>query len=107
VLVVTISAERATVDPEQRVPLYERVPEAVRALPGVVDAALSPITPVSGSEFIPALIEVSGWVPLPDRDRVSNLISSGWFRTFGTPVIAGRDLTDRDRVGTPRVARGQ
>jgi ABC-type antimicrobial peptide transport system permease subunit len=34
----------------------------------------------------------------------ANLVSPGWFSTFGTAIIAGRDLTDRDRKGAPRVA---
>ena len=33
-----------------------------------------------------------------------NLISPGWFATLGTPLMAGRDLTDLDRPGAPRVA---
>jgi putative ABC transport system permease protein len=105
VLVVTMSAQRATVDPAQRLLLYERAREAVRTLPGVAAAALSPITPVSGNSFTPR-IEVSGGMALPDSERVTfgNLISPGWFRTFGTPLIAGRDIIDRDRKGTPPVA---
>jgi putative ABC transport system permease protein len=104
VLLVTISAPRATVDPGQRVALYQRAREAVRALPGVADAALSLVTPVSGNAFIPH-IEVSGSVPLADRERVSfgNVISPGWFHTFDTPLISGRDLTTRDRQGTAPV----
>jgi hypothetical protein len=31
------------------------------------------------------------------------VISPGWFATFGTPLIAGRNLTDRDRKGAPPV----
>lgn len=108
VLVVTISAQRATVEPSQRVPLYERARGAVRALPGVTDAALSLVTPVSGNAFIPPPpgITVSGSVPLPYSERVTfgNLISPGWFHTFGTRLTAGRDLADSDRQGTPAVA---
>ncbi len=33
-----------------------------------------------------------------------NFVTPGWFSTFGTRVIAGRDVTDRDRAGAPRVA---
>jgi putative ABC transport system permease protein len=105
VVVVTISAQGATVDSAQRLPVYERAREAVGALPGVVDAALSLVTPVSGASFSPH-IEVSGGVSLPERESHSfgNLISPGWFATFGTPLIAGRNLTDRDRKGAPPVA---
>jgi hypothetical protein len=30
-------------------------------------------------------------------------ISPGWFSTFGTPIVAGRDLSDRDRQAAPPV----
>ena len=59
------------------------------------------MTPFTGG-FTPPL-NVSG---VPDFEgRLSgNLISDGWFTTFGTTVIAGRDLTDRDVKGAARVA---
>jgi ABC-type antimicrobial peptide transport system permease subunit len=70
-------------------------------VPGVAEAALSFLTPFSG-RFTPPL-KLSG---VPDfEDRLSgNLISSGWFKAIGTPIVAGRDLTDQDVKGTPRVA---
>src|SRR3954466_4638849 len=34
----------------------------------------------------------------------ANLVSPGWFGTLGIAGIAGRDLTDRDRAGAPRIA---
>ena len=34
----------------------------------------------------------------------ANLVSPGWLATFRTPLVAGRDLGDRDRAGAPRVA---
>ena len=103
VLVVTIDAQRTTVDPSQRVPLYERARDAVRAVPGVADAAVSLTTPFS-NEFTPP-VEISGITLSAIRDGVfGNLMSAGWFRTFGTPLIAGRDLSDRDRRGAARVA---
>jgi len=48
---------------------------------------------------------VSGGVPLPERQSQSNFnaITPGWFATFGTPLLAGRDITDRDRKGAPPV----
>ncbi len=62
------------------------------------------MTPVGGLSFSPH-VEVSGDVSLPENESHSfgNLISPGWFGTFGTPLIAGRNLTDRDRKGAPPV----
>jgi hypothetical protein len=35
---------------------------------------------------------------------VFNGITSGWIATFGTPLLAGRDLSEREGPGSPRVA---
>src|SRR5207244_9191301 len=74
-------------------------------LPGVADATFSVVTPVIG-RTVNNRVDVSGGVPLPDEERVAfvNFISSEWFSTFGTPLVAGRDLTDRDRNAAPPVA---
>jgi putative ABC transport system permease protein len=104
VIVATIDAQRAAVDPSKRLPLHERVRDVVRALPNVADAALSMITPLTGAGSDPP-IEIEG-VPATDAPlRVSaNRISPGWFNTLGVRLVAGRDFTESDRAGRPRVA---
>src|SRR5213075_957760 len=49
---------------------------------------------------------ISGGVTLTGMERMTpvNFVTSDWFRTFGIRVNAGRDISDRDRAGTPRVA---
>jgi putative ABC transport system permease protein len=101
VLIATVDAHRVPGDASQRLQLYERARDSVRALPDVTNATLSLTTPVGPGQFTP-LVEISGVTDT--RGPVwSNLISPGWFETFGTPIVAGRDLTDRDRAGAPRV----
>lgn len=107
VLVATIDVERTDIEPALRVALYERVREAVLDTPAVAEAAISLLTPLGGGGFTPPVdVETpSGRVRTdPDGDVCGNLISAGWFRTFGTPVISGRDLAEDDRKGAPRVA---
>ena len=113
VLVVTVDPQRANVDPTQRIPLYQRLREAVLALPNVTDAAISHLTPVGGGGFTPAVeisgISRSGQHGLPqlasaNGDVFGNLISPGWFTTFGIRLTAGRDFAQADRSGAPRVA---
>jgi len=102
VLLVDIDAHRTGNDAAQRIALYNRVLEGVRLLPGVADAALSLTTPVGKGQFTP-LVDIQG--VSDTRGPVwANLISPGWFGAFQIPIIAGRDLTDRDRAGAPRVA---
>jgi predicted permease len=105
VLVVRMSAERAPIDPAQRMAVFERAHQAVAALPGVQSAALSFVTPVSGNNWGNRL-EVSGSVALTDsrRSAVRNQVSPEFFETYGQRLIAGRAFTDRDRDGSPLVA---
>src|SRR5262249_14073765 len=51
-------------------------------------------------------VDISGAAPLPPRERrvFGNVISTGWFDTLGIRVIAGRDITERDRLGTMPIA---
>jgi len=82
--------------------LYERVREAVLNLPDVHSAGLSLTTPVGSGQFTPT-VEIAG--VSDTRGPVwANLISPGWLSAFQTPLVAGRDLTDGDRAGAPRVA---
>jgi putative ABC transport system permease protein len=102
VLLVDVDAARTTNDASKRLRLYERARDAVRALPDAAEAALSLRTPVGRGQFTPD-VAIAGVADT--RGPVwANLISPRWFDTFGTPVVAGRDLVESDRSGTPRVA---
>ena len=104
VLVVGVGAQRTGVAPASRGALYERMLDAVRAVPQVTNAALSVITPVSGSQWN-SIIEFPGRPEMAEEDRIVNLnfLSPGWFTTMGTPLVAGRDFDSRDRVGGANV----
>ena len=105
VLLVRVDMQRAPIDPGQRVPIIEQALDAVRAVPGVERAAFSLITPIGGGGWNGSF-EVSDGVPLTDRQRrvYRNMVSPGWFATFGTPLLAGRDFARTDRTGAPTVA---
>ena len=104
VLVVTLDPTRTTIEPAQRVALYERVRAAVLEVPDVLDAAISHRTPVGGGGFTPQIEVGSVITAVNSDDAFGNLISPGWFNTFGTRLVAGRDFTESDRKGSPRVA---
>jgi predicted permease len=102
-LLVQIGTDHAGANVD-RAALFARVLDAARAVPGVSHAAISELTPVSGSgSNYP--IEIPWRPEIPERERVvwMNNVSPGWFAALGTSLISGRDLTDADRKGAPRV----
>ena len=105
VLLAALDGPGPVLGAAERMQDYARVRDAVRGVPGVTDAALSELTPVNNVAFDPP-IDVSGGGPLSARERkvFANVISPGWFHTMGIPFVAGRDLTDDDRLGAPLVA---
>jgi predicted permease len=103
VLVVNIDSRRAGLEPAARAAMFERLLAETRSVPGAERAALSQITPASGSMWNEIL-------ELPDRPELSeqeravlvNVVSPGWFSTLGIPLLAGRDLSAGDAPGAPR-----
>jgi len=102
---VSVNAQRLNPEPDARGPLYERVRESALQAPGVASAALSAVTPISGSTWNGAY-EFPDGPDLPERDRIVNInmVSPDFFKTLGTDLLAGRDFSSTDRKGTPRVA---
>ena len=105
VLLVNLDAQRSPAAPEQRTALFARMEEAARAVPGVASAAVSFVNPVSGMGWNHRF-EVQGFPPLGDRESSSwvNAVTPGWFGTYATPLLAGRDFQAHDRAGTLPVA---
>jgi putative ABC transport system permease protein len=81
--------------------------ERVRAIPGVAEAGTIHRLPLT-SFFASS----SGWSradqPEPPRDTHPNsevsVITPGYFRTMGIPIIAGRNFDSQDRPDVPHVA---
>ena len=76
--------------------------ERVRASPGVIGATLSALTPISNLRWN-NLAEVPGYAPKSERDAFVflNQVSEGYFGTYGTALLSGRDLA-RDDVSAAR-----
>ena len=97
VLLVQVNSQRTEIPAAERLTTYERIRQSVLAVPGVQSAAVSLVTPVSGMTWYNR-IAVSGGIEMPERQQQSNFnaITPGWLATFGTPLIAGRDIRDTD-----------
>jgi predicted permease len=103
-LVVNIRSTHPYSDDEA--PIVRRaVLEQLTKLAGVESASAAQILPVGGSLW-DRTIEVEGYSFRPDEsDTVGfNVIAPDYFRTLGTPLIAGRDFSDRDTPQSPMVA---
>ncbi len=83
-----------------------RLLERVQALPGVRSAALTGYLPL-GTEHSNGNVQVEGReLPPGEQGSFFEMFSVGpdYFATMGTPLQQGREFTDADRDGAPRVA---
>ena len=104
VLVVDINTSRAAVDSTNRTRFFESLTDAVRALPGVTHAAVSLNTPVNrGPTAISDFIVPGGSEPATPRRVIMNLVTPGWFETYGMTLRAGRIIDQRDTSGAQTV----
>ena len=105
IVVAAVEVPSARIEPAKRPELFRRLLEAAAAIPGVSSAALSAKTPVSNNMWN-NLIELPDGPPMPASERLThfNMLSVGWFQTYGTPMLAGRDFTSADAPGAPPVA---
>jgi putative ABC transport system permease protein len=104
-LIVKLDLQRGGVAPDERLGIEERAQVAAGSVPGVAHAALSNLTPVSGMGWNGG-IEVPGGPRYSQRDMIVwfNAVSPGYFATYGTRLLVGRDFAPTDREGTPPVA---
>src|SRR5439155_21260635 len=92
---------RANIPEARRVAVYQDLTGRLAALPDVEAAAQTVILPVSGSGWNNNILV--GGVKQQDFPNF-NEVSAGFFRTMGTPILAGRDFDARDAAASPKVA---
>jgi putative ABC transport system permease protein len=105
VLIVNVNVGRSHADTRKRLDLFQRLADSAAAAPRVASAAASATTPLSRNTWGGSRVEVSGVPPLPEQESraLGNFVSPGWFATYGTPLIAGRDIDERDTANSPFV----
>jgi putative ABC transport system permease protein len=85
----------------QRMPFAESLLDRLRSVPGIDGAAEAAEVPLDGNYWNNQVI-VDG--KKSDKDVDMSHISPGFFKTMGTPLLAGRDFNEGDRPGAPKVA---
>jgi predicted permease len=100
VLVVNLDLRRAGVPDERRTALFADITSSLAAIPGVTSTAQAFIVPVSGSGWNENIV-IGG---KKYKENVNfNQVSAGYFRTMGTPLLAGRDFDGHDTPGAEKV----
>jgi putative ABC transport system permease protein len=105
VLVAAVNLQPLRLEPEARWHVLSRLRDAAASTPGVQHAAISVVTPMSGSSWQYQLELLDGKpIEAADKGVYVNLVSRDWFKTYGTRLIAGRDFTSADKPGAGTVA---
>jgi predicted permease len=103
-LLFTVDSYGTPLNKEQRATMQAEILARLRTLPGVISVAASRSTPIHTSGNARAL-EIPGAPDTPDaRSAWTNMVSPGYFDTFGITLVRGRDFNDQDRSGSQRVA---
>jgi putative ABC transport system permease protein len=90
--------------PPQAAEFYRKLLRRVATLPGVKSAAVAWWFPLSGSEIAFNFDIEERPVPKAQQPTVEvNVISPDYFKTILTPIVRGRDFTERDDVKAPKV----
>jgi putative ABC transport system permease protein len=105
VLMVQSDLKAAKVPPAQQLAVDEAVEERLRALPGVISAARSVMTPISGAAWNNN-IQTDWSKALTGDDALTwfNYVSPAYFETLHMPILAGRGFAGRDSKTAPLVA---
>lgn len=102
ILVASVNFERLHI-PEDNYTEYKRqLVKAVRAIPGVESNTSAMLVPFGGSSWNDNVITEGS-----DKDAGVawiNYLEPGYFKTIGTPLLAGRDFDDRDTANSAKVA---
>jgi predicted permease len=105
VLLVGVDTELAGLRPAELPGFYRRLTDRVEAIPGVRSATLVGYSPLSGTSAS-SNGSVEGFTPAAEQTVVieHDVVGPRHAETLGLPILLGRDIDERDRLGAPRVA---
>jgi putative ABC transport system permease protein len=104
-MVFSISPELNRYSPAQTAALATGLSQAIMALPGVRSVSASE-TPVLAGDDQSSNITLEGYTPQEEEDMhvETNYVGSNFFSTMGSPLLAGREITEADGASSPKVA---
>jgi predicted permease len=97
--------QRSYPDSAASIRFFEQLLPRLQAVPGVEAATLSDGLPAAGNGTIPVQIEGRAY-PLESDSPLARegIVTPGYFDTFQTPVVNGREFTPSDVAGSQPVA---
>ena len=93
-------------EPGQVAPYYQQLLGRIEAVPGIERAAVTTGVPTRGTGF-GMLFTIAGAPPVDPAARPGagfQMVTPGFFETFGVRVVKGRSFTEQDAASAPRVA---
>jgi len=104
-VVFKVSPELNGYSAERSGALFDRLEAELRGVPAVVSVTAATI-PILADEGWHNHVQVEGMPSNPDQESSAAVTrtGTGYFRTLGMPLLAGRDFTNDDVAGSPRVA---
>ncbi|WP_229739427.1 ABC transporter permease [Edaphobacter dinghuensis] len=92
--------------PEQLDPLFERIQDRLKAIPGVKAVSTALYAPMSGEAWNAGIRVAGKPEPGPHDDNGASWVrvTPGFFETLGNPILRGRPITDDDTAATLHVA---
>ena len=104
-MLFSLAPELNSYSTERTRQLFQRIEEEVAALPGVTGVVATMVPVLAGDNWGNSLV-VEGFEAGPDTNTSAsfNGVGPGYLRTMGIPLMAGREFTDADVSGAPKVA---
>jgi predicted permease len=104
VLVVSVRTSRPFPAPRAKA-VQRALLDRLRDVPGVRSASAVQVLPVAGA-FVDRAVQVEGYTFRSDESEGVgfNVIGPDYFATLGTPLLSGREFSNRDTETAPKVA---
>jgi putative ABC transport system permease protein len=103
-LLIKADVQQENLPRSQRVRLYQEIRERLEKVPGVDMVSSSDIIPISHTEWNEWTYP-EGYQAKSREDTLVwfNRVSPGYFKTMHTPLLLGRDFSERDNLNSPKV----
>jgi predicted permease len=100
-----VAPTRAGYSQKDALAVQERIRRVLSALPGVIAVGGTTDAVLAGDDSS-GNVTIEGYTAKPDEDVDVETphITPGYFKALGMSLLVGRDLTDADTLGAPKVA---